>query len=84
MADILQNIFKFIFLNENCCILIQISLNFGYQDSNGLEKVLASAITWSSVDPDLCHHMVSLGCNKLNKKSQQTPHIPLLLYGWGE
>ena len=24
------------------------------------------AITWASVDPDLCHHMVSLGHNELN------------------
>ena len=26
---------------------------------------MQQAITWASVDPDLCHHMVSLGHNEL-------------------
>ena len=28
---------------------------------------MQQAITWADVDPDLCHHMASLGNNELNR-----------------
>ena len=31
----------------------------------GLGDTRQQAITWASVDPDLCHHMVLLGYNEL-------------------
>ena len=39
-------------------------------DKSALVQVMAwyrrqQAITWANVDPDLCHHMVSLGPNEL-------------------
>ena len=38
-------------------------------DKSILVQVMAwhQAITWANVDPDLCHHMVSLGHNELNQ-----------------
>ena len=30
--------------------------------------LVPSCITWANVDPDLYHHMVSLGNNELSKK----------------
>ena len=32
------------------------------------------AITWANVDPDLCHHMVSLNHNKLIWDSLRTTY----------
>ena len=39
-------------------------------DISALVQVMAwyrrqQAITWANVDPDICHHMVSLGPNEL-------------------
>ena len=62
MADILaDNIFRCVFLNENICILIKISLNFvpkvpiDNKPSIGLDNGLVpnrrQAIIWSNADP---------------------------------
>ena len=32
-------------------------------------KPLTTAITWANVDPDICHHMMSLRHNELIKES---------------
>ena len=48
-----------------------------------LGVVRQQAITWANVDPDLCHHMVSLGHNELRLCDQvttrQTSHFMILL-----
>ena len=49
------------------------SLDFT-DDKSTLVQVMAwrhKAITWANVDPDLCHHMVSLGHNKLKIRRLQ-------------
>ena len=52
--------------------LMWMSLDFT-DDQSTLVQVMAwcrqaTTITWANVDPDLCHHMVSLGHNELITK----------------
>ena len=44
--------------------LVWIWVNIG--SGNGFAAWWHQAITWAKVDPDLCHHVVSLGHNELN------------------
>ena len=41
-------------------------------DKSTLVQVMAKAIAWANVDPDLCPHMTSLGHNELNPSGADT------------
>ena len=69
-----DNIFGFIFLNGNCCILIESSLRFVLKGpidiKSALVQVMAwcqmgQAVTWANIDKELHCHMASLGSNEL-------------------
>ena len=38
--------------------------------AQGIGAVRQQAITWIDVDPELCCHMVSLGCNELSSPKE--------------
>ena len=71
-----DNIFKYILLNENCCtyIWIWISMKFVSNDPIGNDSALGQVLAWcqsgqaitgTNVDRDSWYHMTSLGLNEL-------------------
>ena len=46
VCHLADGIFTFIFLNENCCILIQISLKFVYKVPNDKKSVMIQIMPW--------------------------------------
>ena len=56
-----------------CCeiALKRMSLDFTDDQSTLVQLigvVRQQAITWANVDPDLCHHLASLGHNELSQR----------------
>ena len=74
MADILhENILKFIFVNENCCIWVVIFLRFvfdGLIDNNsGLVQMVVGTVRWQTIiclndSKGLQYYVMSLGLSK--------------------
>ena len=57
--------------------VLQVGINrdySGYLRAQSHNLVKQQAMTSANVDPDICHHVASLGCNKLTHCGLETPY----------
>ena len=80
-----DDIFKCIFVNEEFCILIQISRKFvpkGIGSGNGLVSNRRQAITWTNADPVLRRIYTSLGGDELMEISVHVSGLYIKMDPW--